>query len=80
MMTSASPSAIVRLHSTQHHAELSGTQINTMVSKLDAHLAAPDQKHFVLVLVLVPGNTPENLASFTSWPLSCATTLGRQCL
>jgi hypothetical protein len=47
-----------------------------MLAEFDLHAPTPDEKHLILVLVMVPWEHP---AELRERPLSLATTLGRQC-
>jgi hypothetical protein len=42
------------LHSARHHAILASAERDDAVSKLDSHLASPDQEHFVCTIVGMP--------------------------
>ena|SRR5205809_4174918 len=49
------------LDTARDDAKLARLQIQTAVAKLNCHLAAPDQEHFILMFMLVPRKDSDEL-------------------
>jgi hypothetical protein len=57
------------LNATRHDTELAWLQSHATIAKLNRHLTTPNQKHLVLVLVMMPGKHSVTLHQFDFLPV-----------
>ena len=60
----------------RHAAEFTGTEFDHVAAEVDLHTSTPDEKHLILVLVMMPWENPAKLSQLHLLPIQFRNDLG----